>query len=95
MLAALGSGNATPALVAGVERARAAGVPVVTTSRVPHGLLAPAYGGGGGGHDLRRAGAIHARLLRPGQARILLAAMLANGSDPARIAAAFGDAPAA
>ena len=95
VLAALGSGNATPALVAGVERARAAGVPVVTTSRVPHGLLAPAYGGGGGGHDLRRAGAIHARLLRPGQARILLAAMLANGSDPARIAAAFGDAPAA
>lgn len=95
VLAALGSGNATPALVAGVERARAAGVPVVTTSRVPHGLLAPAYGGGGGGHDLRGAGAIHARLLRPGQARILLAAMLANGSDPASISAAFGDAPAA
>ncbi|WP_374426834.1 asparaginase [Paracoccus sp. (in: a-proteobacteria)] len=90
VLAALGSGNATPDLVAGVARARAAGVPVVVTSRVPTGLLAPAYGGGGGGHDLCRAGAIHARLLRPGQARILLAVMLANGCDAAGIAGAFG-----
>ncbi|RCW87141.1 asparaginase [Paracoccus lutimaris] len=94
VLAALGSGNATPALVSGIARAKAAGVPVVVTSRVPEGLLAPVYGGGGGGHDMRRAGAIHARLLRPGQARILLALMLANGCDMAEIAHAFEDAPA-
>ncbi len=94
VIAALGSGNATPELVAGIARAQAAGVAVVVTSRVPEGVLAPAYGGGGGGHDMRRAGAIHARLLRPGQARILLAALLANGCDPAAIRAAFEDAPA-
>lgn len=93
VIAALGSGNATPELVAGIARAQAAGVAVVVTSRVPEGVLAPAYGGGGGGHDMRRAGAVHARLLRPGQARILLAVLLANGCDPAAIRAAFEDAP--
>ena len=92
VIAALGSGNGTPELVAGVARARVAGVPVVISSRVPEGALAPTYGGGGGGHDLRRAGAIHSRLLRPGQARILLAALLANGCTGAAMAAAFGDA---
>ena len=90
VIAALGSGNATPELVAGIARARAAGLPVVVTSRVPEGVLAPTYGGGGGGHDMQRAGAIHARLLRPGQARILLAVMLANGCSDPQIAAAFG-----
>ena len=93
MVAALGSGNATPELVAAIARAETAGVPVIVTSRVPEGVLAPTYGGGGGGHDMRRAGAIHARLLRPGQARILLAALLANGCDRATITAAFEGAP--
>ena len=93
VVAALGSGNATPELVAAIARAEAAGVPVIITSRVPEGVMAPTYGGGGGGHDMRRAGAIHARLLRPGQARILLAALLANGCDRATIAAAFESAP--
>ena len=89
VVAALGSGNATPEMVAGISRASAAGVPVIITSRVPEGMLAPTYGGGGGGHDMRGAGAIHARMLRPGQARILLAVMLANGRDSTEIAAAF------
>jgi len=90
ILAALGSGNATPEVVAAVARAHAAGVPVVVSSRVPQGRLAPAYGGGGGGHDLRQAGAVHSSLLRPGQARILLAALIANGCDADTIARAFG-----
>lgn len=89
VIAALGSGNATPALVAGIARAHAASVPVVVTSRVPEGLLAATYGGGGGGYDMRQSGAVHSRLLRPGQARILLALMLANGRSDADIAAAF------
>lgn len=89
VLAAPGSGNATPQVVAGIARATARGVPVVVSSRVPRGRLAPLYGGGGGGHDMRRAGAIHAALLRPGQARILLAVMLANGCPADQIAAAF------
>ncbi|MDS9469039.1 asparaginase [Paracoccus sp. MBLB3053] len=89
VLAALGSGNTTPAVVAGVARAIADDIPVIVSSRVPEGELAPVYGGGGGGHDLRDAGAIHSRLLRPGQARILLAALLANGADRETIAQAF------
>ncbi|MBD9527433.1 asparaginase [Paracoccus sp. PAR01] len=89
VLVALGSGNATPQIVAGVTRALAAAVPVVTSSRVPEGVLTPSYGGGGGGHDLQAAGAIHSRLLRPGQARILLAALIANGASSDQIAQAF------
>lgn len=93
VIAALGSGNASPALAQGIARAHAQGVPVVVSSRVPRGILAPAYGGGGGGHDMQRAGAIHSSLLRPGQARILLAAMLANDCAPAEIAMAFQRKP--
>ncbi|WP_423209964.1 asparaginase domain-containing protein [Paracoccus yeei] len=90
VLVALGSGNASAPVAEAVARAHAAGVPVVVSSRVPEGVLTPAYGGGGGGHDLMRAGAIHARILRPGQARILLAALIANGVPPDRMAAHFG-----
>ncbi|SMO40751.1 asparaginase domain-containing protein [Paracoccus laeviglucosivorans] len=89
VLAALGSGNTTAEVVAAVARATAAGIPVITSSRVPEGVLAPAYGGGGGGHDLMAAGAIHSRWLRPGQARILLAALLANGATHGQILRAF------
>ncbi|MDT9593158.1 asparaginase domain-containing protein [Nocardioides zeae] len=89
VLAGLGAGNATAEVVAGVRRCRDAGVPVVVSSRVPEGVLTPSYGGGGGGHDLAAAGAVHARVLRPGQARILLAALVASGADDASVRAAF------
>lgn len=79
VLAALGSGNASPAIREAVARAHAAGVPVVVSSRVPMGRLAASYGGGGGGHDLVRAGAVMSTVLRPGQARVLLAALIAAG----------------
>lgn len=72
MLAALGSGNANPGIAVAVKRCAERGVPVVVSSRVPEGLLVASYGGGGGGHDLVAAGAIHSSTLRPGQARILL-----------------------
>ena len=89
VLAALGSGNASPAIRDGVARAHAAGVPVVISSRVPMGRLAASYGGGGGGHDLVRAGAVLSRVLRPGQARVLLAALIAGGQVE-RAAELFG-----
>lgn len=92
---ALGSGNTTPTVVEAVRDAVAGGIPVVVSSRVPRGLLVPSYGGGGGGADLAEAGAVHSPTLRPGQARILLAALLATGADRDRIAAAVaGWAPA-
>lgn len=94
VLEALGSGNTTPTVVAAVRDAVEAGIPVVVSSRVPRGLLVPSYGGGGGGADLAAAGAVHSPTLRPGQARVLLAALLAAGADRDLIAAAVaGRAP--
>ncbi len=89
VLAALGSGNASVAIRDAVARAHAAGVTVVVSSRVPTGRLAASYGGGGGGHDLMRAGAVLSAVLRPGQARVLLAALIAAGQVD-RAGALFG-----
>lgn len=89
VLVGLGAGNATPAVVDGVRRAVARGVPVVVSTRVPEGELSAGYGGGGGGHDLAAAGAVLARLLRPGQARVLLASLVSSGADDAALRAAF------
>ncbi|MDH7803672.1 MULTISPECIES: asparaginase [unclassified Rhizobium] len=93
VLAALGSGNANPGIAAAVKRCAERGVPVVVSSRVPEGLLVASYGGGGGGHDLVAAGAIHSSTLRPGQARILLAALLAGKTPAEKIISAFKDSP--
>jgi len=91
VLAALGSGNANPGIALAVKRCAERGVPVVVSSRVPEGLLVASYGGGGGGHDLVAAGAIHSSTLRPGQARILLAALIAANSPAEKIVSAFKD----
>ncbi|MFK0386373.1 asparaginase [Agrobacterium sp. NPDC090273] len=89
VLAALGSGNANPSIVEAVQRSSARNVPLVVSSRVPQGKLTPSYGGGGGGHDLSLAGATHSSNLRPGQARILLAALIAGGATEHSIKDAF------
>jgi len=91
VLAALGSGNTTPCVVEAVRECSRRNIPVVVSSRVPEGLLTPGYGGGGGGHDLGEAGAVHAHTLRPGQARILLAALIASGSPRDATVRAFSD----
>lgn len=90
VLAGLGAGNASPDVVAAVADAVAVGVPVITSSHTPGGPLLDTYGGGGGGHDLSAAGAIVSSWLRPGQARILLAALIASGADRRAIRVAFG-----
>jgi L-asparaginase len=89
VLEALGGGNASEQVVSAVRDGVEAGIPVVVTSRVPIGALAPSYGGGGGGHDLVAAGAIFSRSLRAGQSRILLAEMLARRSSQSQTRAAF------
>lgn len=78
ILQALGSGNTTPEVVAAVRRTTDSGIPVVVTSRVPEGALSPTYGGGGGGADLVKAGAVLSTGLRSSQARILLAALMSR-----------------
>jgi L-asparaginase len=89
VLAALGSGNATSSVVDAVRRCSAQKIPVVISSRVPQGRLTSTYGGGGGGYDLAQAGAIHSTSLRPGQARILLTALLAANATATYMADAF------
>lgn len=87
---AMGAGNAAPGMVAPLAEAVEAGVPVVVTTRVPHGAARADYGGGGGGADLAAAGAVLSPVLRAGQARVLLAALLDAGAGPAAVVRAFG-----
>ncbi|MBG6218696.1 L-asparaginase [Arthrobacter sp. CAN_A6] len=78
VLAATGNGNANPVICGAVAEATAAGVVVVTSTRVHAGPVLPVYGNGGG-KDLHAAGAIPAGLLKPSQARILLQLLLTLG----------------
>lgn len=91
VLSALGSGNANVKIVEAVKQCAKHNIPVVVSSRVPTGMLAAGYGGGGGGHDLVAAGAVLSQTLRPGQARILLASMIANNMSKSAIVRAFDD----
>lgn len=91
VLAALGSGNANACIVEAIKRCTDADVAVIVSSRVPVGQLLAGYGGGGGGHDMGAVGAIHSRSLRAGQARILLAAMIASSRSREDMVDAFGD----
>lgn len=79
VLVATGAGNPGRALIPAIEDATAAGVPVVVASRTGSGAVAPTYGGGGA-VDAERAGAVVAGDLPASQARVLLAALLADGS---------------
>ena len=63
---------------------------VVVSTRIVAGPVDAAYGGGGGAADLVAAGAILSRRLRPGQARIVLLALLAGGVAPRWIEAYLG-----
>jgi L-asparaginase len=78
-------------VLAAVEDCVAKGVTVVITSRVPYGVVQPIYGGAGGGRDLTGAGAVSSPWLRAGQARVLLAALLATDADTDRMVRAFAD----
>jgi L-asparaginase len=84
VLAGTGAGNANRQVCAAVERLTAAGVVVALSTRVAAGPVAAIYGNGGG-RDLLAAGAVPTGVLRPSQARILLAALLAQYRDPVRV----------
>lgn len=93
VLEATGTGNGNTEIVESVRACMQDGVPVVLSSRVAAGVIRPVYGGGGGGVDLVAAGAIPASLLRPSQARILLAALLGADRSRDQIMSAFAAEP--
>lgn len=88
VLQGTGTGNANRVLCQVVAEATAAGVVVVTSTRVEAGAVVPVYGDGGG-EDLRAAGAIASGLLRPSQSLVLLNLLLRLGMPAARIAETF------
>jgi L-asparaginase len=88
VLQGTGTGNANRVLCREVADATAAGVVLVTSTRVESGPVVPRYGDGGG-EDLRAAGAIPAGLLRPSQSLVLLSLLLRLGTPAAGIAEAF------
>ena len=88
VLEATGAGNANPAICAAVAEVTAAGIVVVTSTRVAAGPVAAIYGDGGG-VDLLAAGAVPSGLLRPSQARMLLAALLGMHRDADVVRRAF------
>lgn len=90
VLQGTGSGNANPALFKALQEAIAAGVTVVTSTRVEAGPVIPVYGAGGG-RDLATAGALPSGVLRPSQAFILLSLLLRLRADPQTISAAFAE----
>ena len=85
IIEAMGSGNMGEDMGRALADALRAGLPVVISTRTPYGPTALAYGGDGGGASLGKLGAINAGSFRPSQARILLAAALATGTDPAEL----------
>ncbi|MUU70558.1 asparaginase [Pseudarthrobacter sp. GA104] len=89
ILQGTGSGNANPGLCSEVAAAVASGVVVVTSTRVDAGPVVPIYGAGGGGEDLRIAGAIGSGHLRPSQSLILLSLLLRINPDRERITEIF------
>jgi L-asparaginase len=90
VIEAFGRGNGPAALVPLVERAVAAGVPVVITSRCPTGRVEPIYGKGGG-KDLLDAGAIFAGDLKGPKARLLLMVLLADPATKERVRELFAE----
>ena len=88
VLEATGAGNANPAICTAVAELTRAGVVVVTSTRVAAGPVAAIYGDGGG-VDLLAAGAVPSGLLRPSQARMLLAALLGIHRDPDEVRESF------
>ena len=71
-----GAGNVPPGALTEIERAVAAGLPVVVTSRCIEGGVWPVYGYSGGAFRLRDMGVILGGSLRAQKARILLMAAL-------------------
>ena len=85
----LGRGNVTTAALPAIERAIQAGIPVIITSRCPHGRVLDTYAYEGAGKQLKRMGAILGGLAPSHKARIKLMLLLGAGCSVEEIRASF------
>lgn len=91
VVAATGSGNTSPGLLAAAARAMARGIPVVLASRCPSGPVGTAYAFPGGGATWVRAGAIPAGSLCAVKARVALAYGVGAGFGPDDLGSLLAD----
>lgn len=91
VVAATGSGNTSPELLAAAERAIARGIPVALASRCPSGRATAGYAFPGGGANWIRAGAVPVGHLCALKARVALALGLGAGLDRDGLIDLLGD----
>ena len=91
VVAATGGGNTSATLLAGAERAIAAGIPVVLASRALGGRAGTGYAFPGGGATWVRAGALLAGTLSGAKARLALSLGLGAGLDGAGLQRLLAD----
>jgi L-asparaginase len=89
VIEALGRGNIPSYALPGIEYASKRGLPVVIVSRCLRGRVLDTYGYSGGGHELRKMGAIMGGYLSGQKARIKLMLALGYSRDPKVIHAIF------
>jgi L-asparaginase len=91
VVAGTGAGNTSLALLEAAERAIAAGIPVVLTTRAAAGRAGTAYAFPGGGATWARAGALLAGHLSGPKARIALALAIGAGLSRDELATLVDD----
>ena len=91
VVAATGSGNTDPRLLAAAVRAMDSGIPVALASRCPSGAVGTAYAFPGGGATWVRAGAIPVGHLCATKARVALAIGIGAGLDRDDLRALLAD----
>ena len=81
VIAGLGLGDVTALMFDAIQEARARGIPVVISTRVPTGRIFPLGADKGGALNLKRIGCVLADNLSPQKARILLMLALTTTHD--------------
>lgn len=93
VVAATGSGNTDPSMLAAAERAIAAGIPVALASRCPGGRATAGYAFPGGGATWLRAGALPVGNLCALKVRVAIALWIGAGFDREGLVALLADPP--
>jgi len=85
VIAGLGLGNVPGSMFEEIQKARARGIPVVVSTRVPTGRVFPLSAAKGSALALKKIGCVLADNLSPQKARILLMLALTQGKDTAAL----------